>query len=209
MLKIYGFGLSQPSNAVRMTANALNLPYDYVELNAPEGEHRTPDHLKRHPAGKMPAIEDEDMTLFESTAIMKYLCKKAGSNMYPEDIKEQATVDQWCSFVSVHIYMAFGRVVFNKLLAPQLGFPVDERSAQAGMDFLDRFLPVIDEQLSKSRYLAGDSLTIADVCLLATIDSVDAIGIDLTTYSHLTAWREGLIPQAFYQDVHAFYGQAA
>ncbi|MEH6524796.1 MAG: glutathione S-transferase family protein [Sneathiella sp.] len=209
MLKIYGFGLSQPTNAVRMVANALKIPYDYIELNAPEGEHRAPDHLQRHPAGKMPAIEDGDLTLFESTAIMKYLCKKAGSSMYPEDIIEQATVDQWCSFVSVHIYMAFSRIVFNRLLAPQLGLPVDDASAKAGVEFLDRFLPVVDRQLSQSKFIAGDRMTIADINLLATIDPVDALKIDLSMYPHLSVWREALIPQAFYQDVHAFYGQAA
>lgn len=209
MLKIYGFGLSQPTNAVRMVANALKIPYDYAELNAPEGEHRAPDHLRRHPAGKMPAIEDGDLTLFESTAIMKYLCRKAGSDMYPQEIVEQATVDQWCSFVSVHIYMAIGRLVFNRLLAPQLGLPIDETSAKAGQEFLDRFLPVVDHQLSKTKFLAGDKMTLADINLLATIDPVDALKIELTQYPHLSAWREALIPQAFYQQVHAFYGQAA
>jgi glutathione S-transferase len=209
MLKIYGFGLSQPTNAVRMVANALNTPYDFIGLNAPEGEHRAPDHLRRHPAGKMPAAEDGNFTLFESTAIMKYLCKKAGSDMYPQGLVEQAIVDQWCSFVSVHIYMAFSRIVFNKLLAPELGLPVDEASAKAGLEFLDRFLPVVDQQLSKTKYLAGDKMTIADINLLATIDPVDALKIDLSRYPHLSAWREALIPQAFYQDVHAFFGQAA
>lgn len=209
MLKIYGFHLSQPSNAVRMTANAIGLKYEYHELNAPKGEHRAPEHVKRHPAGKMPAIEDGELTLFESTAIMKYLCKKAGSDMYPDDLIKQAKVDQWCSFVSVHLYMAYGRVVFNKLLAPKLGLPVDEGSLAAGLEFLDRYLPIVDAQLGKSRYLAGDSLTIADICLLSTIDPSEAAGIDLDRYPNITAWREALIPQSFYQDVHAFYGQAA
>ncbi|MCR9212911.1 MAG: glutathione S-transferase family protein [Proteobacteria bacterium] len=209
MLNIYGFHLSQPSNAVRMLANALGLEFEYHELNAPEGEHRAPEHIKRHPVGKMPAIEDGDVTLFESTAIMKYLCKKAGSDMYPDDLIKQAKIDQWCSFVSVHVYMAYGRVVFNRLLAPQLGFPVDETSLAAGEEFLERFLPAIDQQLGSSKYLAGDSLSIADILLLATIDPSEAVGIDLKKYPNLIAWREALVPQAFYQDVHAFFGQAA
>ncbi len=209
MLHIYGFHLSQPSNAVRMLANALGLKYEYHELNAPEGEHRAPEHIKRHPVGKMPVIEDGDVTLFESTAIMKYLCKKAGSDMYPDDLIKQAKIDQWCSFVSVHVYMAYGRVVFNRLLAPQLGYPVDETSLAAGEEFLERFLPAIDQQLSQSKYLAGDTLSIADICLLSTIDPSEAAGIDLKKYPNLTAWREALVPQAFYQDVHAFFGHAA
>jgi len=209
MLKIYGFYLSQPANAVRMLANALGLDYEYVELNAPQGEHRGPEHMKRHPAGKIPAIEDGEVTLFESMAIMKYLCKKAGSDLYPDGLIEQANVDQWCAFVSVHVYMAYGRVVFNKMLAPQLGLPVDQTSLDAGVEFIARFLPTIDGQLAKTKYLAGDKLTIADINLLSIIDPSEAVGIDLKAYPHITAWREALVPQAFYQDVHAFFGQAA
>ena len=208
MLKIYGHEMSQPANKVRMCANALGIEYEFVRVDLSAGEHRSDTYLAVHPAGKVPAIDDDGFTLFESDAIMKYLCRKIGSDYYPRDPAKQAEVDQWCSFISVHIYMALVRVAFNKLAAPRMGLDVDERSMADGYRFLERFLPVIEQQLSKTKYLAGDELTIADYCLLATVDPAELIEIDLKQYPKLSAWRENLRSQQFYQDVHKFYGES-
>lgn len=208
MLKIYGFDFSSPANKVRMCANALGLEYEYIQVNMQEGEHKSDKYLAVNPAGKVPAIDDDGFTLFESNAIMKYFCDKSSSSFYPKDPLERAVVDQWCDFVSIHVYMALGRVVFNKIVAPQMGFDVDERSLRDGQVFLGQFLPVIEGQLGKTELLAGDELTIADFCLLATVDPAEMIELDLTPYPKLNAWRENLRAQEFYQNVHKFFGES-
>ncbi|MCH7635437.1 MAG: glutathione S-transferase family protein [Proteobacteria bacterium] len=208
MLKIYGFDFSSPANKVRMCANALGLEYEYIQVNMQEGEHKSDKYLAVNPAGKVPAIDDDGFTLFESNAIMKYFCDKSSSSYYPKDPLERAVVDQWCDFVSIHVYMALGRVVFNKIVAPQMGFDVDERSLRDGQVFLGQFLPVIEGQLGKTELLAGDELTIADFCLLATVDPAEMIELDLTPYPKLNAWRENLRAQEFYQNVHKFFGES-
>lgn len=208
MLKIYGFDFSSPANKVRMCANALGLEYEYIQVNMQEGEHKSDKYLAVNPAGKVPAIDDDGFTLFESNAIMKYFCDKSSSSYYPKDPLERAVVDQWCDFVSIHVYMALGRVVFNKIVAPQMGFDVDERSLRDGQVFLGQFLPVIEGQLGKTEFLAGDELTIADFCLLATVDPAEMIELDLTPYPKLNAWRENLRAQEFYQNVHKFFGES-
>ena len=208
MLKIYGFDFSTPANKVRMCANALGLEYEYIQVNMQEGEHKSDKYLAVNPAGKVPAIDDDGFTLFESNAIMKYFCDKSSSSYYPKDPLERAVVDQWCDFVSIHVYMALGRVVFNKIVAPQMGFDVDERSLRDGQVFLGQFLPVIEGQLGKTELLAGDELTIADFCLLATVDPAEMIELDLTPYPKLNAWRENLRAQEFYQNVHKFFGES-
>ena len=208
MLKIYGFDFSSPANKVRMCANALGLEYAYIQVNMQEGEHKSDKYLAVNPAGKVPAIDDDGFTLFESNAIMKYFCDKSSSSYYPKDPLERAVVDQWCDFVSIHVYMALGRVVFNKIVAPQMGFDVDERSLRDGQVFLGQFLPVIEGQLGKTEFLAGDELTIADFCLLATVDPAEMIELDLTPYPKLNAWRENLRAQEFYQNVHKFFGES-
>ena len=208
MLKIYGFDFSSPANKVRMCANALGLEYEYIQVNMREGEHKSDKYLAVNPAGKVPAIDDDGFTLFESNAIMKYFCDKSSSSYYPKDPLKRAIVDQWCDFVSIHIHMAFVRVTFNKIVAPQMGFDVDERSLRDGQVFLGQFLPVIEGQLGKTELLAGDELTIADFCLLATVDPAEMIELDLTPYPKLNAWRENLRAQEFYQNVHKFFGES-
>ncbi len=207
MLKVYGFDISSPSNKVRMCANALGLDYDYVRLDLPAGEHRAAAHLARHPAGKVPVIDDDGFMLFESDAITKYLSRKAGSDYYPSEPVEQALVDQWCNFASMHLHIHIGKVFFNKVIAPRMGLDADAAAASEARGFIDQFLPVFEGQLAKTAYLAGDRMTVADFCLLAVLDPAEAIELDLAQYPKLQAWREGLRAQPFYQRVHRFFGE--
>jgi len=165
MLKIYGANLSAPANKVRMTANILRLEYEYVQVNIREGEHRTEKYLAINPAGKVPAIDDDGFKLFESDAIIKYLAVSEASTLYPEDIKQRAIIDQWIDFVAIHVGGAMGRVLFNRVFASFAKVPADERSLSDGIKFLGRFLPVIDQQLSQAKYLAGDQFSLADITL--------------------------------------------
>jgi len=208
MLKIYGVDLSSPANKVRMTANALGIEYEYIRISIKEGENRTEEYLKMHPAGKVPVIQDDEFILFESDAIIKYLAAKSRSPLYPSGQKQRALIDQWMDFVSIHIGGAMGRVVFNRVFASFAGVPVDERSVRGGMKFLNRFLPVVDRQLSKGMYLAGERFSLADIGLLATIDPAEVAEVDLTSYTHLAQWREGLAEKDFYTRCHASYGEA-
>jgi len=205
VLKIYGANLSSPANKVRMIANILGLEYNYIQVNIREGEHRTKEYLALHPAGKIPVIDDDGFILFESDAIMKYLAISEMSSLYPDDMKQRAVIDQWIDFVSIHVGGAMGRVLFNRVFASFAKVPADERSLSDGIKFLGRFLPVIDQQLSKARYLAGDQFSLADIALLATIDPAEVADIDLLPYEHIVNWRNELKRKDFYINCHASY----
>lgn len=208
MLKIYGSDLSSPANKVRFAANALNLPFEYVRVNLRAGEHMKPEYKKVHPANKIPAIDDDGFTLFESNAIIRYLAEKCHSPLYPKDLKQRAVVEQWIDFGTMHVGMAANKVVYNRLFAPMRGVPVDENSLKEGLSFLDRFLPVVDEQLSKTKYLAGSQMTLADINLLALLDPAEVSSIDLSKYKNLVAWRNNLRKQEFYTKCYKEYGES-
>jgi glutathione S-transferase len=188
-----------------MTANVLGIEYEYIPVNLREGEHRAKEYLAMHPAGKVPVIDDDGFVLFESDAIMKYLAGSRSSPIYPNDIKKRAVADQWIDFVSIHVGGAMGRVVFNRVFAPFAKVPVDERSLDDGIKFLGRFLPVVDQQLSRSKYLAGNQFTLADIALLAAVDPAEVAGIDLSPYGHIVKWRNELRQKDFYTKCHASY----
>ena len=207
MLKIYGSDLSSPANKVRFVANALGLKYEYVSVNLREGEHMKAEYKKIHPANKIPAIDDDGFNLFESNAIIRYLAGKNNSPLYPKDMKQRAEVDQWIDFGSMHVGMALSKVVYNRLFAPRRGLPADENSVKEGLGFLDRFLPVVDEQLGKSKYLAGSQMTLADINLLALLDPAELANVDLSKYKYLTAWRDNLRKQDFYTKCYKEYGE--
>ena len=208
MLTIYALDLSPFALKVLYVANALGLEYEKKRINLAGGEGKSEEYLKVHPAGKVPAMQEGDFTLFESNAIIRYLADKNNSDFYPKDLERRALVDQWIDFVTSHIQNGMGRVVYNKLVAPKFGLEVDESSLKCGYEFIERFLPIVDAQLAKTPYLAGDTMTLADFALLAHTDPLEAIEVDVNTYPHLNKWREPLKTQDFYQKVHKFYGES-
>ena len=205
MLKVYGADLSTYSNKVRFTANALNLEYEYVKVSLRDGENRKPEYLGLHPAGKIPVIDDAGFVLFESNAIIKYLTTKHGSELYPKDLKTRALIDQWIDFVTLHVGGAIDRIVFNRVFAPRIGAPVDERSAKTGTAFLNRFLPIVDKQLNKNTYLVGEKMTIGDINLLATLDSCEVAHIKLSSHESIVRLRDQLKGRDFYTKCHLCY----
>ena len=208
MTKIHGFPLSIPSNRVRFVANYMGIDYEFVPVSLPTGENMHDEHKKLHPAGKVPAMDDDGFVLFESGSIVKYLARKYDSPLYPKGLKESALVDTWTDFVSSHVGTALVRVFFNRVLAPAFGVEVDERSINDGLSFLERFLPVIDNRLSESPYLAGDNISLADFNLLAILDPAEVSEIDLSPYPNIVKWRTGLQSQEFYTKCHTSYANA-
>jgi len=208
MLKIYGSDLSAPANKVRLAANFLGLKYEYIKVDLRAGEHQKPEFLRINPVGKIPAIDDDGFLLFESNAIIKYLADKSKSPIYPKDLKERVVVDQWIDFGSMHVGAALGRVMYNRVFAPMRGLTPDEASVKENLGFLDRFLPVVDQQLSKNKYLSGDKITLADINMLALFDPAEVADIDLSKHKNITKWRDGLKSQEFYTKCHKEYGEA-
>jgi len=207
MIKLYGLELSFPVNRVRFCLNAMNLEYEFIRVNPIAGETQTESYLKMHPAGKIPVIDDNGFVLFESNAIMKYLCRKHNSDFYPNDIIAQAEVDKWLDFTTIHLANGFNKVLFNKILAHIVDAEVDERSLEDGYNFIKRFLTVINSQLETSAFLVGDTMSIADFCLLATVDPAEVIEVDITEYPHVDKWRKKLMNEDFYKNVHSSFSE--
>ena len=76
-----------------------------------------------------------------------------------------------------------------------------EKGIEMGLDFLGRFLPIVNTQLGKSKYIAGDVITVADFCLLAEMDPSELVELNIADYGNIHAWREELRAQDFYQKV--------
>ncbi len=208
MLKIYGSDLSSPSNKVRFTANFLGLPYEYIKINLREGEQQRPEFLKINPIGKIPSIDDNGFCLFESNAIIRYLADKNNSPLYPKGLKERAVVDAWIDFGSIHVGVNLMKVTYNRLFAPMRGQPIDENSIKDGLTFLNRFLPIVDNQLGKNKYVAGAAMTLSDINLLSLLDPAEVSGIEFAPYQNITKWRNALKQEKFYTQCHQDYEEA-
>jgi glutathione S-transferase len=199
MIKVYGIPLSNNLNKVRYCLDYLKLSYEVVSVNPMEKQTQTAEYKKISPTGKIPALSDGDFNIFESDSIIRYLAERENSALYPKDLKKRTTANSWMDFTSIHIGNSIGRVLFNRLFAPMMGAPVDENSLKFGLEMLDKYLPLLNSELAKTKYIAGSEMTIADISLLAALDPLELIKIDLTPYKELNAWRNNLKSQSFYQ----------
>ncbi len=207
MLTIYGSNLSSPANKVRFVANYLKLPYEYHQVDLRAAEQKQEWFLKINPVGKVPAINDGGFCLFESNAIIKYLCDKVDTSLYPKDIQQRAIVEQWCDFVTLHIGVNVAKVVFNRVFAKRRGLLVSEESIADGLNFITINTSVIEHQLSKHAYVAGDKITLADMALLASLDPCEVAEIDISVFPKVVAWRNKLKQESFYTACHKEYGE--
>mmetsp|Transcript_27718 Transcript_27718/g.26757 ORF Transcript_27718/g.26757 Transcript_27718/m.26757 type:complete len:95 (-) Transcript_27718:413-697(-) len=94
-MKLYVSPISAPSRFLMSLVRHLNVEVELVEVDLMSGDQKSEAHLKRHPMGKIPVLEDGDFCLFESLAIARYICdvKAPGNTLYPTDPKQRAKID--------------------------------------------------------------------------------------------------------------------
>jgi len=205
MLKIYGHFFSAPSNKVRLVASALNLEYEYKQLDLTKGEHKTEIYKEINPLGKVPAIEDDGFTLYESDAIIRYLANKQNSPLYPKEAQSRAKIDQWIDFSYNNVLLSVGKILFNTAFAPSMGVEPNLNSIKDGKKDLVKYLPFLEKQLQTTNYICGDSMTLADIAMIASLEPVEFIKYDIGDYKNIIKWRQHIMTQDFYQNIHKHY----
>jgi glutathione S-transferase len=196
-MKLYMHPLSTTSRTVDffITDNNIDVERQIVDLMT--GEHLREPYAKLNPNKLVPLLEDGDLRLTESSAILKYIADKANSPAYPKDLKRRAKVNEMMDWLNTNLYIHWG----YGLLYPQL-FPHHKRrsdEAQAatlewGKENAKKWLQILnDHWIGPSRkYLCGDAITIADYFGAELIALGDAIRCDLSAYPNITRWLSAM-----------------
>ncbi|BEU25601.1 glutathione S-transferase [Paraburkholderia caribensis] len=181
-IRLHTVLLSGHGHRVRMFLSMLDLPFEILPVDMATGAHRTPEYLRKNPFGQVPVIEDGDVTLFDSNAILVYLAKRYGdSSWLPEDPIGAATVQRWLS-------LAAGQIAYGPCAARLVNVfdaPLDRDKAHAiAVGLFD----VVDPELASKPFVAGDHPTIADIAAHTYIAHAPEGGISLEPYPHIRAW---------------------
>ena len=198
--------MSFPSLGAIFTAEAIGASYEKTVVDLLNGEQKTPEYLAISPYGKVPALTDGDFKMAESAAIMRYIARRENSDLYPSDIQAQAEIDQWMDYVNHHIRSPVGRVQFNRVVAPMVGAKVDEGSMHLGLQLLSKNLPVLEARLSETAFLCGNTMSLADISLVAALEPVKMAKIDMSPYPTLSAWLDARRSETFYTNIHTHFG---
>ncbi len=184
VIRLYGHPLSGHSHRVRLFLSLLQLPHEVVEVDLLRGEHKRPEFLAMNPLGQVPVIEDGDLTLADSSAILVYLAARydPSGRWLPKEPVALAQVQRWLSIAAGQLFsgpgMARVEVVFKQ--------PRDPRRFAVAQ----QLFTMMDAHLAAQPFLAADEPTIADLALYTYTSHAPEGGVSLEPYAHLRAWLE-------------------
>ncbi|KAG8191130.1 hypothetical protein JTE90_010051 [Oedothorax gibbosus] len=176
---------SPPSRAVLMTAQHIGLDVNKTIVDLANGEHLKPEYAKINPQRVVPTIVDNGYILWEGRAIQAYLANKYAPDhsVYPKDPQARAIVDRMLFFDIGTLYKAG-----SDFFAPQMfaGQPADPAKLEA----FNKALGLLEDSLSKTKYVAADHITLPDFSIYAGLTFAEVIDFSYAEFPKISAWME-------------------
>ncbi|KFI08602.1 glutathione S-transferase family protein [Massilia sp. BSC265] len=181
-LTVHGMALSGHTHRVELFLHLLGLPYRFIDAPAPVRE--SAEFQRINPLGQIPVLQDGELVLADSNAILVYLAKRyaPGSGWLPDDPVEAAQVQRWLS-------LAAGEIAFGPAKAR-----VGARWGDTGMPaelmhkLADKVLGFMEASLARQDFLAAPEPTLADLACYAYIAHAPEGGVSLAPYPHVRSW---------------------
>ncbi|HET6196886.1 MAG TPA: glutathione S-transferase family protein [Acetobacteraceae bacterium] len=184
MLRIYGSARSRGVRTLWMVGE-LGLQYEHLDYLPRSPATRTPEYLALNPNGRVPTIDDDGFVLSESMAINLYLAKRHG-RLYPTDPKNEALAWQWSFWETDRLDRQLTTYANNAFVLPEAQRNAD--AAKGAWGEIAAALDVLEIALGRSRWLAGDEFSIADLNVAAAM--VRALSFDLGKWPKVHAWLQ-------------------
>ena len=199
MLKIYG---NKTFNAVKavLTAEELGLKYEYEVIDFTSGALKTPEYMKIHPFGKVPAMVHDGNAIFESNNMCRYLANISGAKLYSKDPVQAAKIDQIVDVIGYHVgkwvsTYFLQEVIFKAFYKKDVNAEAIEEAA----GFLDQQLPYLDGLLESSEFLCGDEISIADTVAFATLMIKEYTSLDCDDHKNICRWYDQMKARPSYE----------
>jgi glutathione S-transferase len=178
MLKLYG-GARSRASIVQWYLDELEVPYEFVVVDLQAGENLQTEYTAINPCGKVPAIVDDDLKLWESGAILLYLADKYGKE--PLSVQQRAEIAQWILFANA----TYGPGVFVEATRDRE---------------LPRLTKVLDQVLAHQPFLLGDQFSAADVAVGSLLAYTGLmLKVDFNPYPAVSSYLQRLAQRPPFQ----------
>lgn len=200
-MKIFWFKAQAPQRVLAL-AKHLGVAAEFVQVDLKAGGLRAPDYVSLNPNMKAPTLVDGDVVLWESSAIMAYLCVKTGSDMWPVgNPREQIEVLRWLSWNDCHWSPAVAPFYFEHIVKAtfRLG-PPDAEELKRGVSNFIKFAKVLNGHLDGRSHVACGRLTIADFQMASMASYWRDAAMPLEEFDHVIRWLDGLAQLPAWRD---------
>ena len=180
-IRIHGFPLSGHSHRVKLFASLTGIAYESVRVDVATGEHKAPPFLSLNPAGQVPVIEDGDVVVTDSNAILVYLARRYAPDYLPTDPVAEAEVQKFLT-------LAAGEIAFG----PAAARLINVFNADLDRDFTHAtaasVLGKLEAHLEGRDWLVAGRPTIADVAIYSYTAHAPEGGVSLVPYPNVRRW---------------------
>ncbi|MGF1608351.1 MAG: glutathione S-transferase family protein [Kiloniellales bacterium] len=195
MLKLLGRKTSGNVQKVVWLLEELGTPYAREDYGRQFGNTQDEAYLKLNPNGKVPTLVDDNVVIWESNTILRYLSSKQNGKLYPSDPAARSQVERWMDWQLASLnpyYMAIFR---------ESRKPPEERAPSLADDAkeLDAQLKILDGALAGKDWMAGAEMTLADICLGPIVDRCVNFPVELSALPNVKAWVARLRQRPAYQ----------
>ncbi len=201
-MKVFGVLLSPFVRKVHLVAAEKGIA---IESKPANPRNPSPEFAAASPFRKIPALQDGDFTLADSTAIAAYLdALQPHPSMTPGDARASAKAIWWEEFADTIAAAAGGKVVFNRFVAPKiLGIAGDEATASAGEAELVPIFDYLESQAPADGWLAGAGISIGDLSVASVLRTLAYVGsgLDPARHPRASAWYERVKARPAWQAV--------
>ncbi|XP_071516662.1 glutathione S-transferase 1-like [Panulirus ornatus] len=184
-ITLYYHSMSPPCRAVMLTARALGLNLVVKDVDIMNGEHLKPEFQAINPQHTIPTLVDGTIKLWESRAICTYLASQYGKDdsLYPNNPRARCMVDARLYFDMGTLYHRWMEYAYTVAFKGQAVDPEKLERVQEALAWLNQYL-------MDYTFVAGNKITVADICLVATVSTMEAAGLDLSQYKRLSRWLQ-------------------
>ena len=214
-MKLYMHPVSMTSRPVRLFIAESGIDVEEQTVDLMTGEHYKEPFVSINPNRMVPVLEDGDLRLTESSAILKYLADKIDSPAYPKDLKQRAKVNEMMDWFNTNFYREYGYGMIYPQVFPNHRRPTDEMQKGTiawAKERAQGWLQVLNDHWigPKKQYLCGDEITIADYFGVSLLTLGEVIGCDFSKYPNVARWLTNMKRLKSWTAVNeALYGLAA
>ena len=199
MLQIYGRKNSNQVIQLMWTVGELGLEHVRHNVGGSFGGLDSDEYGNLNPNRLVPTIVDDGFVLWESYAIIRYLCRQYGSgSLWPEDPRQVALADQWMEWTSSRFMGTFFPAFWNIIRTPKE--KQDSEKVSTAAKDTGVLLQIIERQLQGNDYLIGDALTMADIPLGSMMFKYFNLPIERPSLPNIERWYARLSERPAYSE---------
>jgi glutathione S-transferase len=164
---------------------------EFVMVDVMKGEQKQPGYLAKQPFGLVPVLEDDDFTMYESRAIIRYLDERlSGPALTPKDLKDRGRMEQFISMEQSYFSAPALKIIWNLMFKKMMGQEPDMAAVSQGKADVARTLDVVEKELATREFLAGSAFTLADIVWMPYAQYLVSSGEGalLTDRPNVAAW---------------------